>query len=712
MDTYEVSGRRHRDLAWSLECDDILTFDIEVSSGFMREDGTIINYHPGETETYWNKLTALSLCYIWQFSYNDNVYYGRNLKEFREVLDMLPRDIHFIIFIHNLSYEFSFLANILAELSGFAREAHKVMYAVSAEYPNVEFRCSYMLTRLSLADWSKKLPVKKLKTLDYDEKIRTPRTKLTDLEMDYCEHDCLVVYEGIKTYLERYGHIVKIPLTQTGEVRRELKQKIVKNRALQRQMVSLLPDARMYRILKKCFCGGYTHANFTLADRVIDKDDFIGCETGKHYDFTSSYPYVMLSEKFCMTQFRECETFDRDWDEFGYLVRIRFYRVEAKTYNHYISASKCFKPESDFFGDSKIEEATELELDNGRVITNWSDDEEDFVAFDMWLTEQDFDIIEKTYKINYEVIECYKSRKQYLPREICEFILKLYKDKTELKDVAGQEAFYVIAKQFINSIFGMSVTDLVQDEYKFDGINWDKTIKTFFDVETELYDLKCDNKNKTFMAYQWGVWITAFARHNLWECVLRGDNGKDKNSVIYCDTDSIFCREDIDFSDYNANCRVKLQAMCDFHGLNIADTEPYDKKGIQHPLGEFSAETDWTEFVTLGAKRYCVRESDGKLHLTVSGINKDAVECLHDDIRNFNKDCVFDKDEASVAKKMIKHLNNQPCATWNRGEYDEFESDYDFGINMRPTGYSMSMTDEYLMLCNAAVVVSHLECLE
>ena len=74
---------------WDLECDDILTFDIEVSSGWL-QNGKVIGYHPGEADSYWNKLTPVALCYIWQFSFNEDVYYGRNLEEIMMILSKLP----------------------------------------------------------------------------------------------------------------------------------------------------------------------------------------------------------------------------------------------------------------------------------------------------------------------------------------------------------------------------------------------------------------------------------------------------------------------------------------------------------------------------------------------------------------------------------------------------------------------------------------------
>ena len=54
-------------------CNDILTFDIETTSAWL-ENGKIKGYETGHDNEYWNNLTPLALCYIWQFSFNDKVY--------------------------------------------------------------------------------------------------------------------------------------------------------------------------------------------------------------------------------------------------------------------------------------------------------------------------------------------------------------------------------------------------------------------------------------------------------------------------------------------------------------------------------------------------------------------------------------------------------------------------------------------------------------
>lgn len=131
---------------------------------------------------------------------------------------------------------------------------------------------------------------KKNGDLDY-EKIRTSKTKLTKKELEYCEYDCLVVYHYILFELETYKELKKIPITYTGHVRKEFRNRInldYKYKGQVRKAINTEPH--IYNLLVDAFMGGYTHANYYYANKIIKNVD--------SYDFTSSYPYVMLSEKY------------------------------------------------------------------------------------------------------------------------------------------------------------------------------------------------------------------------------------------------------------------------------------------------------------------------------------------------------------------------------------------------------------------------------
>ena len=646
----------------------IITFDIECSSAWIEND-KVISYYKGKDADYWNSLEPLALCYIWQCSVDDTVYYGRELSSFTDLLQDLPEDVYIIIWVHNLAYEFQFLCNILTWDKVFARLPHKPMKASCKEFPLIQFRCSYMLTRLSLASWGKQLKVYKASgDLDYDV-LRTPLTPLTEEELNYCKQDCLVLYAGIKEYVKRYKTQRNIPLTQTGTVRREVKDLLIKNKEYVRYIKKLVPKSTAeYKRLQAVFAGGYTHANQMYSGKTV-------VDQIKHYDFASSYPAVMFCEKYPMKPWyyngiNEIPD-DKEFEDTAFIFYLEFQKIESISFNTYIQNSKCT--------------GTNFKKDNGRILS--AD------TLEIYVTEQDWITIRNNYRWKHlNVKRVWRCEKEYLPKPFLQYILELYENKTKLKGVSGSEDLYMQSKQYINSLFGMMVTALIQADVKYKDGDWTIKELTAEDVLKKLTRLSDfhDRERRYFLSYSWGCWVTAYARRNLWSCIECCDH-----DVLYCDTDSIFVRGDPDFSWYNDNVTEKIRKSCQINDLDFNRTRPADPDGVIHPLGIFAAEDDCTEFKTLGAKRYVERQAgDVKLHLTVSGINKDAVELLQDNIENFCDGFDFNMDADCVKKRLSVYLDDIPEVTYPDG----YHSTYKYGINMRNTGYQLSITDEYKLL--------------
>ena len=123
----KVLGRKNNKID-----NNIYTFDIETTS-YLRLNGKI--YRASEYENF-NKhdrenIECYSIMYIWMFSINDTVYYGRTWEELKEFLFELNNNIPVkkIVFIHNLSYEFQFLRSVFNFDLVFARTKRKVMNA-------------------------------------------------------------------------------------------------------------------------------------------------------------------------------------------------------------------------------------------------------------------------------------------------------------------------------------------------------------------------------------------------------------------------------------------------------------------------------------------------------------------------------------------------------------------------------------------------------
>ena len=80
--------------------------------------------------------------------------------------------------------------------------------------------------------------------------------------------------------------------------------------------------------------------------------------------------------------------------------------------------------------------------------------------------------------------------------------------------------------------------------------------------------------------------------------------------------------------------------------------------------------------------------------MTVSGIDKTAVELLDNDIDKFADGFNFDKDADCITKKLCSYLTDIPMCTYPDG----YISTYKYGINLRRNGYLLSLTDEYTTL--------------
>lgn len=238
----------------------IYTFDIETTS-FFELYGKIYESREYEklTKKEQEQCEFYSNMYIWQFGINDEVYYGRTWNDlclFLTRLNCNIRDKKYV-FVHNFSYEFQFLRNIFKFENVFARKKRKV---IRAELPlfNIEFRCTLFMSNCSLDKLGKvfNLNLKK-KTGDLKYNIlRNSKTILSDIELGYCEYDCLCVYEYIKKLLDKYKTIKNIPLTSTGFVRNEFKKIISKNyKYKNKTRKAINVSGHVYNLMLGAFAG-------------------------------------------------------------------------------------------------------------------------------------------------------------------------------------------------------------------------------------------------------------------------------------------------------------------------------------------------------------------------------------------------------------------------------------------------------------------------
>ena len=410
------------------------SFDIEVSS-FMEYD---VKY---------------ACMYLFGIGVNGRCLLGRTYEDLINIINDLvdyyglSLDKRLIIYVHNLSYEFQFIRKHFKIHDVFSLDERKPIYAVLEN--GIEFRCSYLLSGYRLETIGEHLMTYKVNKLDgsiynYD-KMRTPITELDDYEIQYILHDNYCVMSYIMELMDELGNITKIPYTKTSFVRRLLKNNCLYGGDTShrinpfrykeyREIISRLTITSVseYEQLKRAFMGGYTHASHY---KVLKEFNNV-----TSYDFTSSYPFVAISEEYPMSKARLVtpktkEEFNKYLNCYCSIFDVEFTKLEDKFhYEHYLSSSKCYI-EGDTYND------------NGRVV--FAD------RLTTTITNVDFEIIRKCYK--WKSMRVFNMRiyeKQYLPKPIIESIIELYQKKTELKGVEGSEIEYMRSKENINSVYG------------------------------------------------------------------------------------------------------------------------------------------------------------------------------------------------------------------------------------------------------------------
>lgn len=585
--------------------DDILCEIEFVKKGKTTEISNVASVFDIEATSFYRDNQKQCCMYAWVFGLNGKCIRGRTWQEFAYVIERLVRhyklydEKRLVIYVHNLSYEFQWFKKYFEWDKVFSLDTRKPVYAITKS--GIEFRCSYLLSGYSLEvlgdNLTKYKVQKKVGDLDY-RLIRHSRTPLTEKEWGYILNDGLVVMAHIQEEIERLGDITKLPITKTGYVRQLCRENCLKgdNRWDYADTIRKLTlDVDTYKQLKRTYMGGFTHANIHYVDRIISNVH--------SFDFSSSYPAAMLSEKYPMskpifTPIHNEREFTTYLSTYCCMFECTFYNIRSKvSFENYISISRTTDAEN-------------FLINNGRVI------EADMVK--MSLTEQDFFIIAEMYEWDYiEVSNFYRFYKGYLPKELIITILELYKDKTELKGIEEKIVEYLVSKGMINAMYGMCVTDPCRDEIIYEDNNW-TTQKA--DVETLINQY---NKSRNrFLYYPWGVWVTAYARRNLFTGILEF-----KDDYIYSDTDSIKVvniekhKEYID--KYNVEVKEKIEKCLKFYDIPLEMAYPKTIKGIVKPLGVWDYEGMYTRFKTLGAKRY-MTETDGEISITIAGVNKKA----------------------------------------------------------------------------------------
>lgn len=693
-------------------------------------------------------------------------------------------DVYLNIYVHNLPFDFSFLLKAFRLRTLFCSDPHKPYYALT--WDGAKFIDTVVLTQKTLEQLGKGLTQfdikKQVGDLDYN-KIRTPDTTFSSKERGYIVSDTMVLAAYMcELCREDYDYcLYKIPLTQTGKVRNYLSRlcqgksdktielissgfslgdkktakelndavKIIngyhssneerknayhkirsydkKSKEHYKKMIErlVIKNTYDYDQMKDVYAGGYTHANVKYTGKI---EEDVGS-----FDFTSSYPAVICSEKFPMHMYRRVKYSDND-----FLLKLKNAEKDNKCYffdAHFSNIRKKINIYDTFLSISKIMCNINGEVRNASSLTkdecnlvNINEDNGRLVSIKECtapLTSVDWETIVRVYDFDsVEFSNIMEFDMDYLPKQIIMAVLHFYEQKTKLKHIKGKEHDYMLNKEQLNSIYGMMVQDPVHlnIEYHKRKQEWCKSLPCGIVPELDSYN--CSKSR--FLWYPWGVMVTAYARRNLWTGIIAC--GKD---YIYSDTDSIKIlnkKKHLKYiNEYNNQIKEKIARVCVNYNIPIEKANPVDVNGNHHQLGIWDADDGfYSYFKTLGAKRYIdISKDNNEFECTIAGLPKKKGAAWMIEKSGINHDGF--KIESDNIKELFDVFNDKmtipPEDSGKLGhtyvdKYDAFEiTDYQghktsipkgMGCYLAPIGFTLSLSESYIHLVELQNNISEL----
>ncbi|MEE1142394.1 MAG: hypothetical protein U0L22_02025 [Bacteroidales bacterium] len=578
-----------------------------------------------DTETSKTEDGEEAWLYQWMFSYpaqytNKQLVYGRKPSQLADALgnikniNRLGEQKSIVIYIHNASFDFNYFFDFLEEHFGekvqiLAVDNHSI---ISFSITGIEFRCSYKLSMKSLAQWGNDMHIthkKLVGTIDY-ETVRYQDSPLYKKDWKYLAYDVISLDECIEAQLNYYKDDIRtVPLTNTGYVRRFTRNKFKENPNNRKLFKQKALTLETYTMCKKEFAGGYTHGSRFYSAQTVRG-------TIRHRDFASHYPTQQICTYAPGSSFRLYHSANVYEDQLNIddlpknkclliSLIIDNVRIKEGITMPYLQASK--------YKENKLDKVNTVE-DNGRIL--YAKGRSLIVV-----NEIDLALLVEQYKFDYTIYKVYEANKEQFPEFLRDVVKHFFYEKSkwkkETKRIAKEKGKncpeyreadlnMMIAKGMLNSIYGMSATDVVRtcfyidDEYK-----WTHDELTPDEVAEKLE--KYYESRNSFMNYELGCWTTAQARKQLFDFIkLIG-----YENVLYCDTDSAFYISTPEIEARIEAENEKLRKQCDENEWYIT----LDDKRIYFNQFE-DEEEDIYAFRFLHAKCYAyekhVRFSDKK----------------------------------------------------------------------------------------------------
>lgn len=222
------------------------------------------------------------------------------------------------------------------------------------------------------------------------------------------------------------------------------------------------------------------------------------------------------------------------------------------------------------------------------------------------------------------------------------------------------------------TVYGMCVQKpvklLIEEDYQTGNYSIDKK-----QDEEKLYKIYTE-KYTSVLPYFWGVWVTSFAFVNLFTL------GSCAGTWLYSDTDSCYGMDwdEKEIKKYNDNCKKLLKDRG--YGAVLHN-------GREYWLGIAELDGVYSEFISVGAKRYACRDYEtGECKITVAGVPKAGKKCLDDDLRNFHAGFIF--DGMTTGKKQHTYFMEEDIWT------DEEGNERGDSIDLSPADYLLDSERE------------------
>lgn len=531
----------------------------------------------------------------------------RYIEELEEVIDglidswSLGGSDYLTIFIHNLGYEYQYMAQILHEDWTIKNALYtKARQALYLRFGNgIEFRDSLKLFQKSLAGATKGCKHPKLKgDLDYSA-YRTPDTPLTQQEFDYIVNDVQGLYEAIERLKAEHDYnAATLPLTNTSMVIEEVNRHLHTGE-VQRAMRALSLGKHELELAYHCMAGGDTHGTRWRASRTYEN-----CNS---YDLKSAHPSEQAlwkfpaGEPFLLPEDVEEDELNTLIDEgYGWLGKVYLEDIQVRP--------ECPNPTLSL---SKTEAVEGLRgLDNGRVLGADA-------AF-AYLDSNDYQRFREAYTYaDFCGVDILVFKLEYLPDEFREAVFEKFRVKESAED--GPER--VFAKVCVNTIFGACAQKTVRDEYDIlfeevmerSKIKWEDKLAAMEDEAV----IKTQQKKFPFL---WGLWTSSLSRLRLWE--LQKAVGWER--LIYWDTDSVkYEGAKLPAVDhYNQRvidqCIARNAVAVNSRGKTVYIGVAED----EHPTVDYG----YRRFRFLHAKCYAAEAWDGEsysIETTIAGVGKE-----------------------------------------------------------------------------------------